>query len=134
MIDLEKLKQESNPMKSMKKIRDCYIAVCNYLFISYPQEMAILFDGKDDAIPTIKKAVTFMRSGILEKENDKTRYILSVIFILNSIESIYGNLLWKSYFRGIHDNSWRLKFSKSSYYRIKYKAAVIFINMLLENY
>ncbi len=118
--------------KKMKAIRDVFLSSCNFLFISYPEEMSVLFDGKDDIIPSVRKTISFVKTGILDKENERGRYIISIIFLLNSIESQYGNILWRSYFRGIHDNWWRGTYSKSSYYRMKMKAIHEFLTMLAD--
>lgn len=134
MIDLHELKKIKNPTRSMKLIQNCYISTCGYLFISYPVEMTILFDNKNGDIPSIKQCVEFLKTGILEKECDKTRYLVSIIFMLNSINSEYSDIIWHSYFRRIHDNRWRNKYSKSSYYRVKIKAITLFVTLLAEHF
>ena len=130
MIDLSNIKTETNPMKRMKEIRDSFNKISNFLFLSHPEKMSVLFDGKDDCVPSVKRAIAFMKTGIMENEGDKARYILSIIFVLNSLESQFGNILWRAYFRPAHDNNWRAHFSKSSYYRIKYRAVCKFLDTL----
>ena len=115
--------------KRMKELAQDFTRSVGRLIPRFSNELAFILESKDN-IPQLSACSELIKASASQKEEAAIRFVLLVIYVLNSMNKDESKILWCSYFI-LGDNHWWAKlYSKSGYYCLRSCAILHFVTLI----